>query len=56
MIEAVFAKLADEDEALGDSSADASSKLVQPVENERVKRVMQGLGEALLGKVTNKRI
>ena len=56
MIETVFAKLADEDEAPEDSSGDASLKMVQTVETERVKTVIKGLGEALLGKLANKRI
>lgn len=56
MIETVFAKLADEDEAPEDSSGDASLKMVQTVGTERVKTVIKGLGEALLGKLAKKRI
>jgi len=56
LIQTVFAKLADEDEAPEDSSGDASSGMLQTVETERVKTVIKSLGEALLGKIANKRI
>ena len=56
LIDSVFAKLADENEVPENDANDTPVKVMQTKESESVQKVIKGLGKALLGKVTNKRI